>query len=104
MVFQEIVKIIHKVGEWGIGVIRPILGKKVVIVNIYDNTAVMTVIFMQALGTLPHYGVFVRISINGTVQYNSLLNFFRKVLVLIAPYTVRYKVSDSYPFVFKRKI
>ncbi len=76
MVFQKIIKIINKIGQWGIGVIRPIFGEKVVIKNINDYSAVMTIVFMQAFSALSYYGVLVRISVNCTMEYNALLNFF----------------------------
>jgi hypothetical protein len=72
-----------------------------VVKNIDYHTAVMAVIGVQAPAAGPRYWMGVCKSIDGPVEYDSLLHPLRKVVVFISPNSVCYEIPYGYFFVIE---
>lgn len=72
-----------------------------IVINIYDNPAVVTIPAVKPFAADPCYGVRIRKCIDGSVEQDSLLYGIGVVEVFFAPDVIRYEISDTQCIVAK---
>src|SRR5690606_35250754 len=77
------------------GIVRPVFGQEMVVIDIHDDLAVVAVIFVKALAALPGDGVGVRKGVDLPVQADALLDLFEKMRESVTTDVVRNEIATG---------
>ena len=75
-----------------------------IVINIYDHSAVVAVIFMESFAALSYCRVCIGKCVDFTVEEDAFLDFVRQMFVFVTTYMVGKEITQSYFLIIKREI